>query len=52
MYASPETESRDAVIGMDTRNLLFVVHIAKNDDSIRIIRARRATRNDRQFYED
>jgi len=51
--ASPETESRDAIIGMDAAwNLLFVVHIVIKDDSIRIISARRATRSERQFYED
>jgi uncharacterized DUF497 family protein len=51
--ASPDTESRDAVIGMDTAwNLLFVVHIVIEDDRIRIISARPATRGERQFYED
>ena len=51
--ASPDTESRDAVIGMDTAwNLLFVVHIVIEDDRIRIISARPATRGERQLYED
>ena len=51
--ASPEEEVRDAVIGMDERwNLLFVVHIAVEDDHIRIISARKATRNERRRYED
>ena len=51
--ASPETESRDAVIGMGSGwNLLYVVHIGIEDDSIRVISARKATRNERQLYEN
>jgi len=51
--ASPTTEARDAIIGMDAAwNLLFVVHIVIEDDSIRIISARSATRSERQIYED
>ena len=51
--ASPEEEVRDAVIGMDIRwNLLFVVHILVEDDFIRIISARKATRKEKQIYED
>jgi uncharacterized protein len=51
--ASAGTEARDAVIGMDTHwNLLFVVHISIEDDAIRVISARKATRNERQYYED
>ena len=51
--AGPEDEARDAVIGMDESwPLLFVVHIGFQDDCIRIISARRATRSERQEYED
>ena len=51
--ASSDEETRDAVIGMDERwNLLFVVHIAFEHDSVRLISARRATRNERRQYED
>ena len=51
--ASSDQEARDAVIGMDERwNLLFVVHVAFEHDSVRLISARRATRNDRRLYED
>ena len=51
--ASPEDESRDAVIGMDTDwSLLYVVHIGFEDDCLRIISARKATRSERQYYED
>ena len=48
-----EDESRDGIIGMDTRwNLLFVVHILFEDDTIRMISARTATRHERRWYED
>jgi len=51
--ASPVSESRDAVIGMDTEwNVLFVVHIAIEDNCIRIISARKATHSERQLYEN
>jgi uncharacterized protein len=37
---------------MDTRwNLLFVVHIELEDDALRIISARKATRRERAYYE-
>ena len=46
-------EARDAIIGMDERwNLLFVVHIAFEDESVRLISARKATRNERCEYEN
>jgi hypothetical protein len=54
--ASPESseeEARDAIMGMDERwNLLFIVHMAIEEDRIRIISARKATRSERQVYED
>ncbi|MBD2270674.1 BrnT family toxin [Anabaena sp. FACHB-1391] len=51
--ASRNDETRDAIIGLDTRwNLLFVVHIEFEDDVIRIISARKATRKEREYYED
>lgn len=50
--ASRNDEARDAAIGMDTRwNLLYVVHIEREDDMIRIISARKATRQEREDYE-
>jgi uncharacterized DUF497 family protein len=50
--ASRHEEARDAVLGMDTRwNLLFVVHIELEQDAIRIISARKATRRERAYYE-
>ncbi|HEX9594411.1 MAG TPA: BrnT family toxin [bacterium] len=51
--ASRHEEARNAVLGMDQRsNLLFVVHVAFEDDEIRIISARKATRKERKTYED
>jgi uncharacterized protein len=50
--ASRNDESRDAVIGLDARwNLLYVVHIEQDEGSIRIISARKATRQEREDYE-
>jgi uncharacterized protein len=50
--ASRHDEARDAIIAIDTRwNLLFVVHIAFEEDVIRIISARKATRKEREYYE-
>ncbi|MBD2111516.1 MULTISPECIES: BrnT family toxin [Cyanophyceae] len=50
--ASRNDEARDAVIGLDTRwNLLYVVYIERESDTIRIISARRATRQEREYYE-
>ncbi len=51
--ASRNDELRDAVIGLDTRyNLLYVVHIEQEGDYIRIISARKATRQERMEYEN
>ena len=50
--ASRNDEARDAVIGLDTRlNLLYVVHIEQEEKSIRMISARKATRQERIDYE-
>ena len=51
--ASRNHEERDAIIGMDKQwNLLFVVHIAFEDDRVRIISARKVTRSEKSFYEN
>ncbi|VAW98640.1 hypothetical protein MNBD_GAMMA21-2442 [hydrothermal vent metagenome] len=51
--ASPDEEVRDAVIGMDMHwNLLFVVHIFVENEQLRVISARKATRNEKQIYEN
>ncbi|MEH2123509.1 BrnT family toxin [Nostoc sp.] len=50
--ASRHDEERDAVIGLDRRwNLLYVVYIERENDIIRIISARKATRKEREYYE-
>jgi hypothetical protein len=50
--ASRNDEARDAVIGLDRRwNLLYVVYIERENDTIRMISARRATRKERAYYE-
>ena len=50
--ASRHEEARDAILGMDTRwNLLFVVHLELEDDAIRLISARKATRREQAYYE-
>jgi uncharacterized protein len=51
--ASRNQEARDAVIGLDSRwNLLYVVHIEREENVIRIISARKATRQERAEYEN
>ncbi|MEZ5615521.1 MAG: BrnT family toxin [Rhodocyclaceae bacterium] len=51
--ADRNEEARDAVIGMDASSrLLFVVHIQQEDDRIRLISARKATREERNLYEN
>ena len=51
--ASRNQEERDAIVGMDKQwNLLFVVHIAFEEDQIRIISARKVTRSEKEFYEN
>jgi uncharacterized protein len=51
--ASRNQEARDAVIGLDARwNLLYVVHIEREENVIRIISARRATRQEKAEYEN
>ncbi|MDB9392140.1 BrnT family toxin [Microcystis aeruginosa] len=50
--ASRNDEARDAIIGLDRRwNLLYVVYIEPENDIIRIISARKATRKEREYYE-
>jgi uncharacterized protein len=50
--ASRNEEARDAVIGLDAQwNLLYVVHIEREESVIRIISARKATRQEQAEYE-
>jgi len=47
-----KVEVRDAVIGLDQPwNLLYVVFIERENEIIRVISARKATRKEREFYE-
>ena len=42
-----------SVIGLDKRwNLLYVVYVERENDVIRIISARKATRKEREYYEN
>jgi len=51
--ASTEEEHRDAAVGMtEDLALLLVVHIYREDETIRIISARLATAQERRTYED
>jgi uncharacterized DUF497 family protein len=51
--ASSGTEQRDAAIGLtEDWTVLFVVHLLRDSDSIRIISARPATAQERRAYED
>jgi uncharacterized DUF497 family protein len=51
--ASRNNEIREVVIGLDDKwKMLFVVHIQIEDDQIRIISARQATKGERRDYED
>ena len=51
--ASVPEETRDAAIGItETCMLLLVVHVHYENDTIRIISARRATRKERRTYEN
>ena len=50
--ASRNDEARDAVTGFDALNrILFVVHIQISNEEIRIISARKATQEERKFYD-
>ena len=50
--ASRQDESRDAVIGFDaTGRLLFVVHVERNNETIRIVSARKATKQERAEHD-
>lgn len=51
--ASAGDEQRDAAIGLtEDWTLLFVVHILREGETIRIISARPATAQERRSYED
>lgn len=54
LVAAPGSEEpRDAIIGYtESQSLLFVVHVIRHEETIRIISARRATPTERRIYED
>jgi len=45
-------ERREIIIGYSARNRLLLVSFAQREDAIRIIGARKATRNEREDYEE
>jgi len=50
--ATDDSEAREAAIGLSENwDLLFVVHVARRADAIRIISARVATASERRDYE-
>ena len=50
--ATSGLEAREVAIGYtENSRLLFVVHLVRNDETIRIISARPATAEEREFYE-
>jgi uncharacterized protein len=51
--ASGSAESREAAVGYtEGELLLFVVHVVRHEEIIRLISAREATREERRQYED
>ena len=50
--ATAEDEAREAAIGYTERSrLLFIVHVVRQEQTIRIISARPATTEEREIYE-
>jgi len=53
MESGTTEEHRDALLGLDTSGrLLFVVHIEQDEDTFRIISARKATTTEKSYYEN
>ncbi len=51
MDATVNQERRQAVVGFDAlARLLFVVHVQQTDEQVRIISAKKATREEEAFY--
>ena len=50
--AHSEEEQRYITIGRTERGTMIVVAHAEEEDTVRIISARRATRHERRFYEE
>jgi hypothetical protein len=50
--ATHSDEVRDAAVGRtDSQALLYVVHVTRHEEVIRIVSARRATSEERRIYE-
>ena len=53
LAASDLTETREAAVGYtEGEQLLFVGHVIRHEEIIRLISAREATRDERRQYED
>ena len=51
--ATTDEETRSAVIGItEQARILYVVHVVREEETIRIISARRATKQEETIYED
>ena len=51
--ATVDDERRTAVIGLSkSRKLLYVVHVERDEDRVRIVSARLATKQETKAYED
>lgn len=48
----PAEEKREIVVGHSTRDRLLVISFAERGDTVRIISARKATKNERKDYEE
>ena len=50
---APPAESREAAIGYaEGEQLLYVVHVIRHEEIVRLISAREATREERSQYEN
>ncbi len=55
IFADPdhsESENRFIIVGVSVNGRLIVVSFVERADSTRLIRAREATRSEREFYEE
>jgi len=48
----PAAEKREIAIGHSAQNRLLVISFAEREDTVRIISARKATKNERKDYEE
>ena len=50
--AHSDEESRELIVGHSNKNRLLIVSFTERDDALRIIRARKATKQERKDYEE